>query len=163
MPGPEARYASAAALHDDLERHLRSLPLRHVCEPSLLERAAKWLRRHPRATSATGIVSAATLVVGLMAAGLVVRGNRLAAFEAAAALADFRNDFRAAQIAALAAPGAPGLGWRRLRQLAVKRSITFTSWTTRHGPTQQSFGVSRPSRKTRPARTWASCSSFWPR
>ncbi len=43
MPDPDARYASAAALDDDLERHLRSLPLRHVREPSLVERAAKWL------------------------------------------------------------------------------------------------------------------------
>jgi tetratricopeptide (TPR) repeat protein len=104
MPDPEARYASAAALHDDLERHLRSLPLRHVREPSLVERLAKWLRRHPGATSATGIASVAALLLCLMAAVFVVRGNRLAAFEASAALADFRNDFRAAQIATLDAP-----------------------------------------------------------
>ncbi len=106
MPGQEARYATAAALHEDLERHLRSLPLRHVREPSLAERAAKFLRRHPGATSATGIASMAALLLALMAVGLAVRGSRLAAFESSAALAGFRNDFRAAQVAALDAPSA---------------------------------------------------------
>jgi serine/threonine protein kinase/Tfp pilus assembly protein PilF len=48
-PDPARRYATAAALLEDVERHLRHEPLRHVREPSLRERAGKWLRRHPRA------------------------------------------------------------------------------------------------------------------
>ena len=137
MPDPDARYASAAALHDDLERHLRSLPLRHVREPSLVERAAKWLRRHPGATSATGIASAAALLVGLMAAVLVVRGNRLAAFEASAALADFHNDFRAAQIACARRPErrprAAGEGRRGLPQSPRSFSRPRRSGMVRRG------------------------------
>jgi eukaryotic-like serine/threonine-protein kinase len=106
QPAPESRYDSAAALHDDLERQLRALPLRHVREPSRRERAAKWLRRHPRATSATSMAAVSAVLIGLMAAALLVRNNRLAGFEASAAFADFKNDFRAAQVAMLDGPTA---------------------------------------------------------
>jgi eukaryotic-like serine/threonine-protein kinase len=94
---PKDRYHSADDLRDDLDRQLKHEPLRHVREPSLRERAAKWVRRHPRLTSATSIALAASVLVALLASGLFYRNARLADFEAADNLAQFRDAFRAAQ------------------------------------------------------------------
>ncbi|MBL8810274.1 MAG: protein kinase [Planctomycetaceae bacterium] len=60
-PDPDLRYRSADQLKEDLERHLADLPLRFAAEPSLQERAHKWLRRHTRFTAVT--------TVGLLAGG----------------------------------------------------------------------------------------------
>src|SRR5581483_3504270 len=65
-PDPARRYQTAAALKDDIERHLNHLPLKHAPEPSLRERFAKWRRRHPRLTSGTAVAAAAAV---LLAAG----------------------------------------------------------------------------------------------
>lgn len=60
-PDPGHRYQSADQLKEDLERHLADLPLRFAAEPSLRERAHKWLRRHTRFTAVT--------TVGMLAGG----------------------------------------------------------------------------------------------
>jgi serine/threonine protein kinase len=62
-PNPDRRYQSARAVTEDIERHLNNQPLRHTREPSIRERARKWVRRHPRLASWTtaGIVTAAAL------------------------------------------------------------------------------------------------------
>jgi WD40 repeat protein/serine/threonine protein kinase len=60
---PGDRYASCRALADDIERWLADEPVTARREP-LRERASRWLRKHPVATSA----AAATLVMGLAAA-----------------------------------------------------------------------------------------------
>src|SRR5262249_4864523 len=44
---PNRRYADAAALAADLQRHLKDLPLRGVPNRSLAERWHKWRRRRP--------------------------------------------------------------------------------------------------------------------
>lgn len=62
---PANRYASAADLRDDLGRQRASLPLKFAAEPSLRERAHKWIRRHPK------LVSPAALC-GYMAAALLI-------------------------------------------------------------------------------------------
>ncbi|HEV3121505.1 MAG TPA: serine/threonine-protein kinase, partial [Isosphaeraceae bacterium] len=63
---PAKRYQTARDLHEDLERHLANLPLKHAREPSLRERFGKWTRRHPTACSATSItLMALTLIVSL--------------------------------------------------------------------------------------------------
>src|SRR5262249_40327408 len=41
-PDPAKRYPSARALHEDLERQLRSMPLKHAPEPSRRERLHKF-------------------------------------------------------------------------------------------------------------------------
>ena len=56
------RYQNAAELHEDLERHLNQLPLRHAREPSVSERARKWMRRHSWLASIIGIVSLVMLI-----------------------------------------------------------------------------------------------------
>jgi serine/threonine protein kinase len=58
----EDRYPSAAALADDLRRHLADLPLRGVPNRSLGERWRKWRRRRP-----AGLAVAVALAAGLVA------------------------------------------------------------------------------------------------
>jgi len=94
---PGRRYASADDLRDDLERQLKHRPLRHAPEPSLRERARKWVRRHPRLTSASSVAMVAGLLVALLVSGLAYRGARLARLEATENLAQFQNDLQAAQ------------------------------------------------------------------
>ncbi len=65
---PSQRYATAAEVANDLDRWLRHEPIT-ARPPSLGERAAKWVRRHP---VPTGLIAAvcASLVLGLLAARL---------------------------------------------------------------------------------------------
>jgi len=58
----ENRYRSATELYDDLNAQLHHRPLIHQLEPSFLERARKWRRRHPNATS-VGSVSTIAVVL----------------------------------------------------------------------------------------------------
>ncbi len=59
---PEARYETAQALADDLRRFVELEPIRARC-PGLVDRAAKWSRRHrPAVFSAAGVVSIAMMV-----------------------------------------------------------------------------------------------------
>ena len=62
-PDPNKRYARARDLAEDLTRHLDNLALKHAPEPSLRERAAKWVRRNPRLCSSTSIASAAIFAI----------------------------------------------------------------------------------------------------
>ncbi|HKB39238.1 MAG TPA: serine/threonine-protein kinase [Gemmataceae bacterium] len=50
-PDPARRYQSAEELREDLQRQLKNRPLQYAPEPSLRERARKWVRRHPRLTA----------------------------------------------------------------------------------------------------------------
>lgn len=96
---PEARYADAASLADDLRRHLNDLPLRGVANRSLSERWRKWRRRKPHALR-RWIASAVVVLAGLgissvylgqrvrdakadlqAADGLLLRGETLAAVD----------------------------------------------------------------------------------
>lgn len=76
---PVRRYQTAAELHEDLERHLKQLPLRHSREPSLRERAHKWTRRHSRLTT---VIALTMLVTGVgLAVGEYQENKRIAAAE----------------------------------------------------------------------------------
>ena len=55
---PQARYASAAALADDLERWLAGKPI-HAREVSVRERLVKWSRRQPLLAGAAGTLGVA--------------------------------------------------------------------------------------------------------
>jgi tetratricopeptide (TPR) repeat protein len=69
---PNDRYPTAAALADDLRRHLLNLPLRGVRNRSWAERWRKWRKRRPLAMP-LGLAVAAVLVA---AAGLGLQGDR---------------------------------------------------------------------------------------
>jgi serine/threonine protein kinase len=75
-PDPRRRYQTASQLHEDLERHLKQLPLRHTREPSLRERLQKWTRRHSRLTSVLAIT---VVIFGIaMAVGEYQENRRIA-------------------------------------------------------------------------------------
>jgi serine/threonine protein kinase/tetratricopeptide (TPR) repeat protein len=74
---PARRYQSASQLVEDLERQRADLPLRHAPEPSLGERAAKWVRRRPRLAAATLVAVAVAAVCAVPAAWLSGREARL--------------------------------------------------------------------------------------
>src|SRR5262249_6970366 len=96
---PAHRYASAHDLHQDLQRHLQHRPLKYAKNRSLLERAKKWARRHPRLSSAS---SAAALSLGLLvivASSWAIRGSQLASARARESLRDFHQT--AAEVAAV--------------------------------------------------------------
>ncbi|HKB37426.1 MAG TPA: serine/threonine-protein kinase [Gemmataceae bacterium] len=67
---PSERYATAQELADDLSRFLRDEPIR-ARRPTLLDRAAKWARRH-RAVVVSALVVLLLAAGGLLAATLLV-------------------------------------------------------------------------------------------
>ncbi|HEV3438900.1 MAG TPA: serine/threonine-protein kinase, partial [Gemmata sp.] len=74
-PCPEDRYASTAALADDLRRHLDDLPLRGVRNRNLAEQWSKWRRRRPHALGVFGTV-ALLLLTALLLIGYVGHRGR---------------------------------------------------------------------------------------
>ncbi|MFL5243389.1 MAG: protein kinase domain-containing protein [Gemmataceae bacterium] len=97
-PDPACRYQSAHDLHEDLERQLHDLPLKHTPEPSLRERGRKWIRRHPRLASMTtvGFVLGAVLVA--LTVSFIIRGQRLGQLQASENLHQFDDDMKTAQV-----------------------------------------------------------------
>ena len=69
-PDPAERYSGAAALADDLRRHLADRPLRGTRNRSLVERWRKWRRRRPHALG-VGAALALVLITIAVAAGYV--------------------------------------------------------------------------------------------
>jgi serine/threonine protein kinase len=67
---PQSRYATAQELAVDLDRFLEHKPIR-AKRPSLLERTAKWSRRH-RITVATAFLFLLVAVVALAASSLII-------------------------------------------------------------------------------------------
>jgi serine/threonine protein kinase/tetratricopeptide (TPR) repeat protein len=106
-PDPAGRYASAADLRDDLDRHRRDQPLAHVWVPSVRERAAKWARRHPRLTSNASLATLAAVVVGLCSICIYARGARLERYEALAAARGLNDDLQTARYELTAHPADP--------------------------------------------------------
>jgi serine/threonine protein kinase/tetratricopeptide (TPR) repeat protein len=104
---PAERYATAAALAEDLRRHLNNLPLSGVRNRSLWERWRKWRRRRPSALNLT------VMAVAVLAAAVAL---------ATYTLGHFRQEYRQAE-AALAE------GRRQLRTQAYGEAVS----TLRHG------------------------------
>ena len=79
-PDPARRYQGADQLQEDIDRHLSNYPLKHAREPSLLERAVKWRRRHPSLTSTTtmAIVAVLSVVLVCSASWVALRDSRRA-------------------------------------------------------------------------------------
>ena len=97
-PNPARRYQTAAELQEDLDRQRQHRPLRHAPNPSVRERVVKWFRRNPRAVTATRMGLAAGVLLALLTAGLLWRGEQVARYESADRLKGFRDDLAAARL-----------------------------------------------------------------
>lgn len=76
------RYQTVEQLKEDLDRHLRHEPLRFAPDHSLSERSRKWIKRHPRLTSAGGVAAVASCALLVMFGLWMLRGARVARLEA---------------------------------------------------------------------------------
>ncbi len=74
---PQSRYATAQQLGDDLRRFLADEPIR-ARRPSLLERSARWSRRH-RSLVAAAVLLLAVIATGSALSALVIARARDAA------------------------------------------------------------------------------------
>ncbi len=97
-PNPARRYQTAAELQEDLDRQRQHRPLRHAPDPSVRERVVKWFRRNPRAVTATRVGLAAGVLLTLLTAGLLWRGEQVARYESADRLKGFRDDLASARL-----------------------------------------------------------------
>jgi hypothetical protein len=89
---PPRRYASAAALADDLERFLDGRPIR-ARRVSLRERAVKWVRRRPALAALLAVAAAALVAFGVIGylAAAEARRQELARTEVTGLLRQGRN------------------------------------------------------------------------
>lgn len=137
-PPPDGRYRSAAELRTDLEHHRLQRPLQYAREPWSWERMRKWVRRHPRWTSAGPVSVLAVLVVivlGSVAFTIRERNRSLSAKEAFQQALD-----RRATVQPLALhPQAPPQQWREARQhvRAVLASYASDDRLVRYLPTTE--------------------------
>jgi serine/threonine protein kinase/tetratricopeptide (TPR) repeat protein len=97
-PRPEHRYQTAAELHEDLERQRTNQRLKYAPDPSVKERFRKWVRRHPRLTSATSVAAASLVVILGLAAAAAAGYGQLGRLQARANFAEFRTDLHGAQV-----------------------------------------------------------------
>ncbi len=77
-PDPNRRYASAADLREDLERHLANQPLAHAPNISVRERGRKWRRRNPRLAAGLAVAAAALMFLVMPATAMAVRYDQKA-------------------------------------------------------------------------------------
>ena len=94
---PARRYRTARELQEDLRRQRSHLPLRYAGEPSIGERARKWVRRHPRLTSTTSVALLLGVILGTASVAFAARGQQLARLQAEESLRQFQGDVRTAQ------------------------------------------------------------------
>jgi WD40 repeat protein len=74
---PEARYATAQELADDLRRFLEDKPIR-AKRPTLVQRAAKWSRRHQGVVKTATVGLIVALVILLLSTLLILSAYRRA-------------------------------------------------------------------------------------
>jgi serine/threonine protein kinase/Tfp pilus assembly protein PilF len=96
-PDRAQRYQGARELQEDLRRQRSHLPLRYAPEASVRERAAKWVRRHPRLTSVTSLGVMFGVLLAAVLGVLALRGEQVARLEAREILQQFRADATTAQ------------------------------------------------------------------
>jgi serine/threonine protein kinase/Flp pilus assembly protein TadD len=76
QPNAAARYATAAALAEDLRRHLTDRPLIGVRNRSLQDRWAKWRRRRPHTLTVVGLLLAVAAAVASLAGVALVHARQ---------------------------------------------------------------------------------------
>ena len=163
LPGARSRppLPDGDEFREDLDRQRLHQPLRHAPDRSPRERVAKWLRRHPHALSLTRLGAGAGVLLALLTAGVVYRGEQVAHYEAAAGLNGFRDDLNTARLLLGARIGDVD----QLREGARPRS---TPWTaigrspTKAGATGRRCAGFRRRKKIAYRRMSANCWCRWP-
>lgn len=92
---PNARYASAAALADDLRRFVEDRPIR-ARRATVFERLWRWSRRNPALAALTGTAAALLIGISVVATGAYIHTNR-ANIQVKNALADAQEQRRRAE------------------------------------------------------------------
>jgi tetratricopeptide (TPR) repeat protein len=132
---PAHRYRSARALHEDLQRQLDDLPLKHAPEPSLRERLGKWARRHRRLTSMTTLALVAAGLLAVVTGLFLVRQRHLARLEAADGAHRLTTEARQAEFLLGSRDAPPGQieeGLALCRRVVARYGILDNpSWTAR--------------------------------
>lgn len=77
-PDRVRRYQNAVEVREDFERQLADLPLKHAADRSVVERAGKWRRRHPRTAAAVLVAAVAGVFFLMPATVLAVRESQIA-------------------------------------------------------------------------------------
>ncbi len=98
-PNSEKRYSSAAPLFEDLTLHLANRRLKHAPNVSRSELCRKWLRRHPRLTSAATVAAVGAIALAIAVGAFVARGRHLAVARAENAFSEFQKDYSLARVA----------------------------------------------------------------
>jgi serine/threonine protein kinase/tetratricopeptide (TPR) repeat protein len=97
-PDPDRRYRSGHELQEDIERQLTHFPLKYAREPSLRERFAKCLRRHPALSSSTTVGTMAMLAILAVSVMTLSAWNDARTSRAHLAYLEFRKDFEECQL-----------------------------------------------------------------
>jgi serine/threonine protein kinase/Flp pilus assembly protein TadD len=149
---PNERYQSAAALRDDLDRHLRNEWLLVAPELSVRARFRKWRKRNPRfgvqVLVASGVICGLGLSVGAIVGWKRLEAQRaeqaqreeqqaieLARHTAEKELAAFQEELRYGQYllsGGLHGPTSAAEGMTRLRAAVDRYSVTNADW--KQGP-----------------------------
>lgn len=98
QPDPTERYQTAANLAEDLQCELDNLPLRNTRDPSVTERAKKWMRRHPKMSSGGSIATLSILLITGLMYLVVIIGGRLASYDAERRWIKFQEGLVRAQL-----------------------------------------------------------------
>ena len=93
----DRRYARARDLAEDLRRFLDDRPMKHAPEPSLLERAGKFARRHRTLCSSTSIALISLLFILALGTGVAVVHSGMQGLVSRFQRQAFERDFTEAQ------------------------------------------------------------------
>ena len=98
-PKPEDRYQSARQLLTDLQLHRANRSLRYAPNRSWKEKTQKFVRRHPRLTSAASMAAITSILVLCLILALANRANRIATLQAADESRQFVEQLEKAKLA----------------------------------------------------------------
>jgi non-specific serine/threonine protein kinase/serine/threonine-protein kinase len=124
---PADRYASVAALRDDLVRHLAGDPI-EATESTWRYRAGKFVRRHRAAVAATAVTATVIVGLGLFAAWQAYRAEAalvVAEAQRAAAERRFEDTRSLAKTMLFELDGAIASGPTKAREQLVRTAVTY--------------------------------------
>ncbi len=121
---PSERYENTRHLHEDLQRHLEHRPLRYVPNRSLVERAKKWSRRHPKLTSASSVALFSALLLATVAVAGASLVSRLQMTRAETASRQFHERLVDAQ----SSLNSPFLTTNRLEPAVQETEEVASTW-----------------------------------